>query len=217
MKLDILTVPSFWETDMKQRHFQIKEKNSRLVVLFPGKNYPCEKPSLHYAGTSAIQCGFDLMVLEYGYQAARTNLDINDLPRVIEEIEDSIQRIISDYDHVIFISKSLGTIVAGEVHKRLEIPIKHIYLTPLNDTIQYINSSDGLVIYGTKDELFNNEMANQIFMTNNRKVIEIPNANHSLETDNVEESIEILSSLARIYMDFLNTRTLVQNHKQVSS
>jgi hypothetical protein len=162
MKLDILTAPSFWKTEMKQRYFQIKENNSKLVVLFPGKNYSCEKPSLHYAGNSAIQSGFDLMVLEYGYQAARTILDINDLPRVIEESEESIQRILSIYDKVIFISKSLGTIVAGEVHRRLGVPIKHIYLTPIKDTIHYINKSDGLVIYGTKDEMFNNEMETKL-------------------------------------------------------
>jgi hypothetical protein len=46
-------------------------------------------------------------------------------------------------------------------------------------------------------------------MTNDRKVIEIPNANHSLETNNVEESIEILRSIVRIYMDFLKNNDFV--------
>ncbi|WP_152393285.1 alpha/beta hydrolase [Paenibacillus guangzhouensis] len=204
MKLDTVTVPSFWKTEMKQRHYQIQEENSKLVVLFPGKNYPCDKPILHYAGISAIQSGFDLMVLEYGYQAGRTDLDIIDLPIVIEESKESIHRIINKYDQVIFISKSIGTIVAGEVHQKLGIPIKHIYLTPIKGTIDYINKSDGLVIYGTKDEVFNKELESQIIVTNNRRVIEIPNANHALETKDVIESVEILSSLVRIYMDFLS-------------
>jgi predicted alpha/beta-hydrolase family hydrolase len=204
MKLEILTVPSFWKTEMKQKYYQLHDENRKLVVLFPGKNYPCEKPSLHFAGTSAIQSGFDLMVLEYGYQAARTNLDINDLSRVIEDSHESVQRIISKYNQVIFISKSIGTIVAGEVHGKLEIPIRHLFLTPIKDTVRYINKSNGLVVYGTKDEVFNNELVNQINIDNVRKVIEIPNANHSLETNNVEESIEILGKLIRIYLDFLN-------------
>lgn len=197
-------MPSFWKTEMKQRYYRLYEENSKLVVLFPGKNYPCDKPVLHYAGTSAIQSGFDLMVLEYGYQAARTNLDINELPRVIEDSYESVQRIISEYKEVVFISKSIGTIVAGEVHGRLDIPIKHLFLTPIKDTIHYINQFKGLVVYGAKDEVFNKELANQINIDEVREIIEIPNANHSLETNNVEESIEILSKLARIYMNFLN-------------
>jgi predicted alpha/beta-hydrolase family hydrolase len=203
MKLEILTVPSFWKTEIKQKYYQLYEENSKLVVLFPGKNYPCDKPSLHFAGTSALQSGFDLMVLEYGYQAARTNLDVNDLQRVIDESHESVQRIIGKYNQVVFISKSLGTIVAGEVHGKLEIPIKHLFLTPIKDTIHYINKFNGLVVYGTKDEVFNRELADQINLDKVREVIEIPNANHSLETNNVEESMEILSKLVRIYLDFL--------------
>lgn len=204
MKLEILNVPSYWKTDMKQKYIQLYEENSKLVVLFPGKNFPCDKPILHFAGTSALQSGFDLMILEYGYQAARTDLDVNELQRVIEDSHESVQRIISKYKQVVFISKSIGTIVAGEVHGKLEIPIQHLFLTPIKDTIYYINKFNGLVVYGTKDEVFSKEHANQFNIDNVREVIEIPNANHALETNNVEESIEILSKLVRIYMEFLN-------------
>jgi len=204
MKLEILTVPSFWKTEMRQKYYQLQEDNSKLVVLFPGKNYPCDKPVLHFAGASAIQSGYDFMVLEYGYQAARTDLDIDDLQRVIEECHESVQRIISQYKEIVFISKSLGTIVAGEVHEKLGIPIKHLFLTPIKDTIPYINRFKGVVVYGSKDEVFNHELANQIKLDMATEVIEIPNANHSLETNHAPESIEILSKLVRIYMNFLN-------------
>ncbi|MDH6669828.1 putative alpha/beta-hydrolase family hydrolase [Paenibacillus sp. LBL] len=204
MKFEILTIPSFWKTDMKQKYYQLYEENNKLVVLFPGKNYPCDKPCLHFAGTSSIQSGFDLLVLEYGYQAARTDLDMNELQRVIEDSYESVQRIISKYNQVVFISKSIGTIVAGEVHEQLEIPVKHLFLTPIKDTIHYVNKFNGLVVYGTKDEVFNHVLANQINIDKAREVIEIPNASHSLEAPSVEESIEILSKLVKIYVNFLN-------------
>lgn len=204
MKVEILKVASSWKTDMRQKYYQVKENNDRLVVLFPGKNYPCDKPILHFAGTSAIQSGYDLMVLEYGYQAARENLDMSELHRVIEESHESVQRIISKYEQVIFISKSLGTIVAGEVHEKLDIPIRHLFLTPIKDTIPYINKFNGLVVYGTKDEVFNDQLAKHINIDEVREVIEIPNANHSLESNDVAESIEILGRIVRIYMNFIN-------------
>lgn len=189
---------------MRQKYYQVKENNDKLVVLFPGKNYPCDKPILHFAGTSAIQSGYDLMVLEYGYQAARENLDMSELHRVIEESHESVQRIISKYEQVIFISKSLGTIVAGEVHEKLDIPIRHLFLTPIKDTIPYINKFNGLVVYGTKDEVFNGQLAKHINIDEVREVVEIPNANHSLESNHVAESIEILGKIVRIYMNFIN-------------
>lgn len=205
MRLETLTVPSFWKTEMKQKHYRLYEENRKLVVLFPGKNYPCNKPGLHFAGTSAIQSGYDLLVLEYGYQVARTNLDMNELERVIEDSYASVQRIISKYNEVVFISKSIGTIVAGEVHGKLEIPIRHLFLTPMKNTVQYVNKFNGLVVYGTNDEVFDYELAKQINIDTGREVIEIPNANHSLEANNVEGSIEILSKLVAIYINFLNS------------
>lgn len=203
MKSDILLVPSFWGTDMKQKHLQVKENNTKLVVIFPGKNYSSDKPVLYYAGIAAVQSGYDLLLLEYGYQAARTDLDIDDLPRIIEESIGSIKQIINNYTDVVFISKSLGTIIAGEVHEKLGIHVRHIYLTPIKDTIRYINDSEGIVIYGDNDVTFSKDMSKQINLNNVCKVIEILNADHSLMVENPIESIDILKKLTFIYLDFL--------------
>lgn len=203
MRSNILLVPSFWGADLKQKHLQVKEDNTKLVVLFPGKNYSTDKPVLYYAGFSSIQSGYDLLMLEYGYQAARTDLDIDDLPRIIEESIESIRQIINNYNDVVFISKSLGTIIAGEVHEKLGINIRHIYLTPIQGTIRYINNSEGIVIYGDNDEVFRKDLSKQINLNNVRKVIEIPNADHSLMVENPIESIEILKKLTTMYLDFL--------------
>ncbi|MEI2284874.1 alpha/beta hydrolase [Paenibacillus polysaccharolyticus] len=201
MKLEILNVPSFWGIEMKQKHYQVHEGNKKLVVLFPGQNYPCHKPTLHFAGTSAIQSGFDLLILEYGYQAARAELDHGDVQRVVEESHESIKQVVNKYNQIVFISKSLGTIIAGEVHEKLDMPIKHLFLTPIKDTIRYVNKFNGVVIYGTKDQAFSEELASKINEEN--EIVKIVNANHSLETNEVEESIEILKKLVKIYKDFL--------------
>lgn len=203
MNRSIITIPSYWGIELKQKYIQFQEHNSKLVVLFPGKNYPCELPLLYYAGSAALKSGYDLLSLEYGYQAARTSFEISDLHKVIEESEESINQIIHNYKQIIFISKSLGTVVAGEINKNLKKTIKHIYLTPLKDTLPFINSTDSIVIYGGKDEVFSKEMAEQIELTDTRKKIEIANANHGLETNNIEENLSILRLLVNTYMEFL--------------
>nr|WP_154983841.1 alpha/beta hydrolase [Paenibacillus xylanexedens] len=201
MKLEILNVPSFWGVEMKQKYYQIHEGNKKLVVLFPGQNYPCNKPTLHFAGTSAIQSGFDLLIMEYGYQAARVELDRDEVRRVVEDSYESVKQVVHKYNQVVFISKSLGTIIAGEVHEKLDVPIKHIFLTPNKETIPYVNKFNGIVVYGTKDQVFNEELASEINKEN--EIITIINANHSLETNDVEESVGILKELVKIYMHFL--------------
>lgn len=204
MKLDIIHVPSVWGTELKQKHFTVQEGNNKLVILFPGWNYPCELPLLYYAGNAALQQKYDVLNLEYGYQAARTNLDKKDLPIVIDECCESINRIITNYDQVIFISKSLGTIIAGEVHRRLLFNVYHVFLTPLAGTIPFINTSDGIVIYGGNDPSFTKDNAAQI--EERQKTIEIPGANHGLETGNVEENLSILKNVVDTYKKILTER-----------
>jgi hypothetical protein len=211
MKLDLIRVPSYWGAEIKQKHISVQERNKKLVVLFPGRNYPCELPLLYYAGNTAIQLEYDLLILEYGYQAARTSLEIHDLPKVVQECFESIKQIISSYDQAIFISKSLGTVVAGEVHRKIQLHVNHVFLTPLVDTIPFINNSNGIVIFGSKDPSFKNENVKQISSNSNQRIIEIPNANHGLETGNVNENLSILKLIVETYKEFLSEKALESN------
>ncbi|WP_336770977.1 alpha/beta hydrolase [Paenibacillus sp. MMO-58] len=201
MKIEVVSIPSYWGTEVKQKFISVKEQNNKLVVLFPGKNYSCELPLLYYAGNAAIQHQYDLFKLEYGYQAARTSLEINDLSKVINECFDSIKKKVDNYDEIIFISKSMGTIVAGEVYRRLQVRVKHIYLTPLVETIPFINASEGIVIYGGNDPNFTKENANEI--ESKQTVFEIPNADHGLETGNINENLTILKKVIDVYKQIL--------------
>jgi len=60
--LEILGVHSYWGTELRQKLITVHERNHSLVVLFPGRNYPCELPVLYYAGNSAIQYQYDLLI-----------------------------------------------------------------------------------------------------------------------------------------------------------
>ncbi|MCM3628500.1 alpha/beta hydrolase [Paenibacillus glycanilyticus] len=193
-------MPSSWGIQLLQKYVKREGQSKRLAVLFPGQNYSCELPLLHYAGKTALQSGYDIVLLEYGHQAARTSLDIQSLTRLIEESYQSIQHLLPQYEHVVFVSKSLGTVVAGEVHKMLQREIRHIFLTPLERTIPYLNTYDRIVIYGDKDEWFNWDAAEQ--MEDNRGVYVIPKANHGLETGDVEEHLGILSFVVQRYKEF---------------
>ncbi|MCR2806913.1 alpha/beta hydrolase [Paenibacillus soyae] len=201
MNMEIVTVPSYWGTPMQQKHITVQGQTNKLVVLFPGRGYSCELPLLYYAGNAALQHNHSVLKLEYGYQAARASFDLQDLSKVIDECTESVLQVSPNYDQLLFISKSMGTIVAGEVHRRMQQKVNHIFLTPLVETIPYINASDRVVIYGGMDPAFPSEAAKQIEYSEN--VIEIPRADHGLETGDVEENLAILKRIAGVYQDVL--------------
>ncbi|WP_372633691.1 alpha/beta hydrolase [Cohnella sp.] len=204
MKIEVIQLSSFWGTSLRQRHISVREGNDRLAVLFPGRNYPCELPLLYYAGNAALQHGFDLLILEYGYQAARTQLHLSDLPKVIDESFESVLSVYEKHDQIIFISKSLGTLVAGEVHQKLQAQVDHLFLTPLADTIPFIQATNGIVIYGENDPLFGPKEVEQI--KDRSRTIVIPNADHGLETGNVKENLINLGIIVDVYWDLFGDR-----------
>ncbi|MNN26086.1 hypothetical protein D3C81_1395840 [compost metagenome] len=204
MEKNYIRLPSFW--GMETRHEHISNHSSSLVVLFPGKNYSCDLPLLYYARSCAVECKHDVLSLEYGYQSARTEHEEHDLPIVTKECLIAIQQIADQYSNIIFVSKSMGTIIAGEIAKELGYDkIQHIYLTPLDQSVMYIQQSKGIVIYGTNDPMFSEEQAKLIEAIGIR-VVPIKNASHSLEVGHIFDSLEILSSIIQIYFDFFQTK-----------
>jgi hypothetical protein len=202
MKLNLITIPSYWGNEVSQKH--IMNECSSLVVLFPGKNYPCELPLLYYASKVAIENKHDVLLLEYGYQSARSELNIDQLSMVIDECLLSISKIADQYSEITFISKSLGTVVAGEVAKKMNSnEIKHMFLTPLSKTVPYIMNTNSLVIYGTADDLFEEEDIKMISQQEGVKIVSILDANHALEVSNVKESLVILGNIIQEYEEFL--------------
>ncbi len=95
----MISVPSQWGTDLEQKYISVTPTNKKLVVLFPGRNYSCDRPLLHFACSAAIQNGYDVLALEYGYQAARVNLEMKDLPKVVDDCLVTIRNIPKRYDY----------------------------------------------------------------------------------------------------------------------
>lgn len=201
MNVNYLSFPSYWGREV--RHKYLSNTSSSLVVVFPGKNYSCDLPLLYYAGRCAVEAGHDALLLEYGYQSARTDLDIDKLKLIIQECLVAVQQMATQYSNIIFVSKSLGTAIAGEVAKIIGYDrIQHVYLTPLESTVAHIQNSKGIVIYGTNDSLFNDHYVRSIEHVEDMKVYPIANANHSLELDNTKESIAIMSKIIEKYTNF---------------
>lgn len=204
LSVNYIVMPSYWGREVRHKH--ISQGSKVLVVIFPGKNYSAERPLLEYAAKTAWEYECDILLLEYGYQSARAEFKREEMSIVVEECMGAIASL-PDYEQFLFISKSIGTVVAGKIAKALDIQKQtdHLYLTPLPETLPLIRQSRGSLIYGSSDPLFGEQHSGEISGLSNIKVYRIDDANHSLEVDSVNESLAILIVIINIYHEFFRT------------
>lgn len=203
MQVDKIILPSVWGRDISHKH--IKNDNTSVAVFFPGQNYSCELPLLYYTGKSAYDAGHDLLILEYGYQSARTAFEEAKVDQLIHECYASINQIINNYNDVVFVSKSLGTYIAGKTAELFkERSIRHVFLTPIRSTITLIEKFGGLVVSGTKDPVFHEDDIEHIEGFPNTEVLRIKDANHVLEVSDLHQSLGILKNLVEVSSRFFN-------------
>lgn len=183
------------------------EKSKRLVVLFPGKSYKCDAPLFHYARKATIALRYDVLSLEYGFQTAGTDFQREDFPYLLRDTLKIIDQCLkNDYLDIFFISKSLGTKVAGELSKNLDFHlIKHIFFTPLPAVIPHILSSQSIVFVGTEDPYFKKIHIEKINRCRTLDLRIIKGANHSLEVEgDYQTSLAILRDVIDASVDFVS-------------
>ncbi|MCM1989557.1 hypothetical protein [Oceanirhabdus seepicola] len=189
-------------SEKEVNHFYLyhTENTETLVVIYPGGNYSCDKPILHYIRKAALLKGHDVLCINYG--AALVGRDLSEETMIAaEEALKAINKCREErkYNKIYFVGKSIGTVVSGRVIDIIDdIEIKYIFLTPIKDTIPFINNYGGYVITGSKDKLFGKEYIQLIEENENIHLEVIENAGHSLEVDDLEETLDMHKYVVKI-------------------
>ena len=98
--------------------------------------------------------------------------------------------IFDEYEDIVFISKSIGTIEAGWLAEQLSVKVTQIFLTPVSETIPYF-TLDNKIVIGTKDKAY--EIVKTTCDEKQIAAVYIEDANHSLEIEGKPyESIDVL-------------------------
>ena len=178
-----------------------------LVLLFPGFGYGPDKPLLHYAAKCAKAWGFDVAAVHYSW------LDSDETHSLQERTENSLNGAVKDalqvlkeadgYRKMIFVSKSFGTFVAGEVQKILEkqgADIYQIFLTPLPMTYDwYMKGQECISVTGLEDPLMTSEARNQMKMDPKVEFLVAEGCNQSMEDpDDPVRSAEVLCQITEL-------------------
>lgn len=175
----------------------------KIAVFFPGIGYHCDKPLLYYSGKIAGQYQYELCRLSYAGLSKSTK-DLNKIATeafepALAQTEAALKEIDwSKYEDILFVSKSIGTVVACAYAKRHGVKCRNIYYTPLEQTFSF-DPQDGIVFHGTSDPWAQTKVIQSECMEHHLPLYVIEDVNHSLEaTDNIRDNLRILTRVMEL-------------------
>lgn len=172
----------------------------KIAVFFPGIGYHCDKPLLYYARKLVQEYRYEKIVMqEYSYNGKNIRGDKKKMQEAFEclyaQAEKELEEIAFDeYSEVLFISKSVGTIIASVYAEKYKIKCCQILYTPLEQTFMF-EHDDAIAFIGTADPW--SDVKKVIACSKNQAVpiYVYEDANHSLEKENILQNIDILKNV----------------------
>lgn len=179
----------------------------KLVLLFPGIKYTNDMPLLYYPGMLAQEMGYEVMGMDYGPSFAEVEFHNQDITNEIQKAQvyclsqcEAIDY--TKYDEIVFISKSLGTAVAGWIEKALHLQVKQIYLTPIAATLPYMAHAC-ICIAGSQDEVFDSKRLQEKCAEKKIDCLIYPNCTHRIETGDTLQNVQIIYDILKHIKKYL--------------
>lgn len=186
----------------------------KLAVLFPGMGYTCMKPLLYYADELCCELGYETIRLDYGEGISKDKLKAFSIAseRVLPKV---LGIPFEEYDDVVFIGKSIGTVIAGAAWEKISdgktsckkiygekaacvtaavngsLPkLRCVFLTPVPETTEHMHGN-GIALSGSADPWApDHEAMRKACEEKAVPFYSFPNANHSLETGDVQRDLD---------------------------
>lgn len=161
--------------------------SKRLVVSFPGgRGY--EVPLLYFAAKYFEDLGYEKIFIQNPTDGDK----YENVERVISAID------FSEYEHVVFVAKSAGTIHACKIKERYQIPVSMILFTPMPDALLYINKANSisLVAGGEKDRHLDSKVLKELCEKEAVPCYIEPNIGHRMEVKNdLKRNLEVIMNV----------------------
>lgn len=175
-----------------------KTAMSKIAVYFPGIGYHCDKPLLYYSRKIACELGYeDYRNVNYTYKAENLRGNDEKMLEAYKALFSQAETALADIDwsacdDVLFVSKSIGTIIAASYAKKQELTdAKQVLYTPLAQTFSFAPVKAAAFI-GTADPWSNTDDIIRLAEVNHIPLTVYEGCNHSLECGNSLKNIEIL-------------------------
>lgn len=181
---------------------------SKLAVLFPGIGYNCFKPLLYYSRKAALEQDYEIFQVEYHDLPENVKGNPEKMKQAYEMAYDQTVKQLADvkweaYTDVLFISKSIGTVVAAKYTTEFVKSAHNVYLTPVEWTFDYISNPDCLCVHGTRDPWAETGKIQKCCNAMNLGLVCIDEGNHSLETGDIKRDISIIEAVMGAVIEYI--------------
>lgn len=184
--------------------------NKKLAVLFPGIGYHNDKPLMYYTKKIARNLGYDIIELSYELNEVASEIKSDEektkdaIDLGFSQVDEKLKAVnFDEYERVIFVGKSIGTAVMARYEMTYELDVDMIIYTPIPYTFSYLGPCEGLLFHGSNDPFCDTDMCVQLCDEMSLTYAVIPEANHSLETGDVQTDIanmgKVMSAVEKIF------------------
>lgn len=190
---------------------------SKLAVVFPGIGYHADKPLLYYSKKIAKKCGYEVIELAYDGFPADVKDDNEKRLQCFHIARDKAEEILASvkfdsYDDILFISKSVGTTVAGAYARDHKLNVRNVIYTPVPETFDY-DFRDAIAFHGTSDPWADTQLIKDGCAVAGIPVYITADANHSMETGEADTDIKNMARIMQQTEEYIK-RSANENLKQ---
>ncbi len=172
---------------------------AKIAVFFPGIGYHADKPLLYYARKMAGEWGYEENLVSYSYEGKNIKGNPKLMREAFEILYEQAESQLSgiewkNYDDILFVSKSIGTVIAVRYAIRHQLLCRNIYYTPMEQTFCE-EMPGGVAFSGWKDPWVEPGQVRDLCVRYRIPLHVYDGANHSLETGNTLDNLRILEDV----------------------
>ena len=182
----------------------------KIAVIFPGIGYHCDKPLLYFGRETAKECGYEECInLSYSYSGGNIRGDEEKMQEAFQVLYAQAESLLaqvnfSQYDDILFLSKSVGTVISSVYAKKHAIRCRSVLYTPLRESYDF-PAERGIAFIGTADPWSNVPEVTAISEKCGVPVYTYAGADHSLEVGSALRNLEILRDVMEKTRQYLNS------------
>lgn len=173
----------------------------KIALVFPGIGYHTDKPLLYYSKKLAMKYGYRTIDVSYtGFPSGvKGNAEKMEqcFHMALEQTEKILEKENLTDAKILVLAKSIGTAVAAAYIKKQKLQADFLYYTPVEQTFSFMREKSGIVFTGTADPWVDTETVCQGCEDKKLPLTVISQANHSLETGDVQKDLEILQQVMK--------------------
>ena len=179
----------------------------KIAVIFPGIGYHTDKPLLYYSKKIAAEAGYEIVEAPYGGFPKGVKGSKKKMERAffsaLSQAEELLKEVdFSQYEDILFISKSVGTAVASAYGAKYHLHTRNVYYTPVEASFQFMNQP-GIAFTGTNDAWADLDAVNRGCETGGFPLYITEGADHSLETGDVITDLKNLETIMKITKEYI--------------